>query len=277
MRRSYSATLLVFLGILAGCRTGLNHVDLGGPRYAGIGAGGTWTGNGDTLRVVSFNIKYAREVDSALVVLTAEPALRDADIILLQEMDEAGTDRIAYALGMSYVYYPATFHLRTRRHFGNAVLSRWPIVEDSKLLLPHIARFTRTRRIATAATIRVDGELVRVYSVHLGTIADIGPGAHRDQLSTVRADAARYARVLLGGDLNDQGVGRVAQQSGYVWATEHGPRTAVVGRFDHIFMKGLSSPDSAAAGTVLEVRHASDHRPVWAVGVIPSQPTLQPR
>jgi endonuclease/exonuclease/phosphatase family metal-dependent hydrolase len=109
-----------------------------------------------------------------------------------------------------------------------------------------------------------------VYSVHLGTIADIGPGARRDQLNAVLADAARYPAVIVGGDLNHHGVGRVARDSGYVWATEHGPRTVVVGRFDHIFLKGFASPDTAAAGTILDVRHASDHRPVWAVGIRPA-------
>jgi hypothetical protein len=36
----------------------------------------------------------------------------------------------------------------------------------------------------------------------------------------------------------------------------------------HIFLKGLVSPDSAAAGTVLEVGRTSDHRPVWAVAML---------
>jgi hypothetical protein len=55
---------------------------------------------------------------------------------------------------------------------------------------------------------------------------------------------------------------------GYLWPTEEGPRTIVWGRFDHIFFKGLESPDSLAAGTVLDVRDASDRRPVWAVGIL---------
>jgi endonuclease/exonuclease/phosphatase family metal-dependent hydrolase len=38
---------------------------------------------------------------------------------------------------------------------------------------------------------------------------------------------------------------------------------------DHIFLKGLASPDSAAAGTVLDVRRTSDHLPVWAVALLP--------
>ena len=47
-----------------------------------------------------------------------------------------------------------------------------------------------------------------------------------------------------------------------------GPATTRLGRLDHIFVKGLAAPDSAAAGTVLDVGGASDHLAVWAVGIL---------
>jgi endonuclease/exonuclease/phosphatase family metal-dependent hydrolase len=81
-------------------------------------------------------------------------------------------------------------------------------------------------------------------------------------------DAARYERVVIGGDMNAFTVGSVARERGYTWPTEHGPHTTRLGRWDHIFLKGLVSPDSGGAGTVLDVRHASDHRPVWALAVL---------
>jgi endonuclease/exonuclease/phosphatase family metal-dependent hydrolase len=267
--RSRSAALLAGL-LLAACRTGRNYINAEGPRYAGnpaIASTGECS-NAQTLRLVSFNIEFALRVDSAIAVLQSDPALHGADVILLQEMDEQSTKRIADTLGMWYVYYPAVFHLRTRRNFGNAVLSRWPIAEDQKIVLPHLARFARTQRAATAATIRVCQSRVRVYSVHLGTPAGVSPGARRDQLRTVLADAAHYPRVVIGGDMNDTGVGRTARDAGYAWPTERGPPTTGLGRLDHIFFKGLASPDTSAAGTVLDVRGASDHLPVWAVAVL---------
>jgi endonuclease/exonuclease/phosphatase family metal-dependent hydrolase len=194
--------------------------------------------------------------------------LRGADVLLLQEMHEESTRRIAAALGLGYVYYPAIFHYRTNRHMGNAVLSRWPIVEDRKIVLPHVSRFVRTQRIATAATIRVGDLLVRVYSTHLGTMGDVAPEARRDQLRAILADADRYARVVIGGDMNDVAVGQVAREKGYAWPTERGPPTTSLGRVDHIFLKGLAAPDSSAAGTVLDVGGASDHLAVWAVGIL---------
>jgi endonuclease/exonuclease/phosphatase family metal-dependent hydrolase len=194
--------------------------------------------------------------------------LRDANVILLQEMNEKATRQVAEALGLWYVYYPAIYHFRTKQLFGNAVLSRWPITEDRKIVLPHVSRFVRTQRTATAATIQLGSQQVRVYSTHLGTPSDIGAGGRRDQLGAILGDAAQYRRVIIGGDMNDANVGRVAQKMGYAWPTERGPPTSRLGRLDHIFLRGFVSPDSAGSGAVLDVGHTSDHLPVWAVGVL---------
>jgi len=262
--------LLVTAVGVAGCRTGRNYAAPEGPRYAGA-PGQDSAGHlpaTDTLRVVSFNIEFSQQVDSAIAVLAGDSALRSADVLLLQEMNEEATTRIAGALGLGYVYYPAIFHYRTNRLMGNAVLSRWPIVEDRKIVLPHVSRFVRTQRTATAATIRVGDVLVRVYSTHLGTMGDLAPAARRDQLRAILADAKRYPRVVIGGDMNDAAVGQVARDQGYAWPTQRGPATTWLGRLDHIFLKGIAVPETAAAGTVLNVGRASDHLPVWAVGIL---------
>jgi len=261
---------LVLVAALLGCATGRNYPDPNGPRYAGgpaVPAGPRDT-NAAALRIVTFNVEYGIRVDSAIAVLAGDPALRNADVVLLQEMDDKGIRRVADTLGMWYVYYPSVFRYNTHRDLGNAILSRWPLVEDRKLILPHLARITHGQRAATAATIRVGDMPVRVYSLHLGTMAGLAPAARRDQLQAVLADAERYPRVVIGGDLNDQGIAGIARDQGYAWPTQHGPATTDIGRLDHILLKGLGIPDSAAAGTVLEVHGASDHRPVWAVGLL---------
>jgi endonuclease/exonuclease/phosphatase family metal-dependent hydrolase len=273
--RTHARRLTVALLLLAGtgCATGRNYTALDGPRYAGgapVPLVAPEPDKGRPLRVVSFNIEYALRVETAIAVMTADPETRAADVILLQEMDEASTRRVAEAFGMSYVYYPGTFRLKLRKDFGNAILSRWPIIGDSKILLPHKGLLGGTQRIAVGATIRVGREEVRVYSTHLGTMINAGPGARRAQLSAVLADADRYPHVIIGGDMNSHGVGGVARARGYAWPTRDGPRTTRFGRWDHIFLKGLGLPGDTAAGTVLDVRGASDHRAVWATGVLPS-------
>jgi endonuclease/exonuclease/phosphatase family metal-dependent hydrolase len=278
-KRHPLGVLLAHLGVIlvlvvAGCRTGRNYTSPEGPRYAGAPPGSPAPGSLGTtaIRVVSFNIAFAVEVDSAIALLASEPTLREADIILLQEMDEAATHRVASALGLWYVYYPSVFHFRTQRHFGNAVLSRWPIVEDKKIILPHLSRLARTQRIAAAATILVGQTPVRAYSTHLATPTDISPGARHDQLREIMADAARYQRVVLGGDMNDYAIGLLARNLGYSWPTRRGPPTTRFGRWDHIFFKGLTSPEAGASGTVSDGRGSSDHLPVWAVGELAPEP-----
>lgn len=236
MRRT---ALLLALVAVAGCRTGRNYTTPDGPRYAGA-PGHTSTGERpatDTVRLVSFNIEFALHVDSAMAVLASDPARRGADVLLLQEMNEEATERIATALGLRYVYYPAFFHYRTNRHMGNAVLSRWPIVEDRKIVLPHVSRFVRTQRIATAATIRVGDVLTRLISAPWGIW-------HPGHAVISCAPSSRTPSATPG------------------WSS------AATGRLDHIFLKGLSTPDSAGAGTVLDAGGASDHLAVWAVGIL---------
>jgi endonuclease/exonuclease/phosphatase family metal-dependent hydrolase len=264
-------TSILLLLVVGACRTGRNYTSVEGPRYAGeppLEAASNASRTPAALRIVSFNIEYAIQVDSAIAVLASEQALRGADLVLLQEMDEQATRRIADTLGMWYVYYPAVFRFNTQRDAGNAILSRWPIVQDRKIVLPHLSRVVRSHRVATAATVRVNQSLVRVYSVHLGTMAGLAPEARRDQLRTILADAEHHAHVVIGGDMNDPGIGQIAREAGYAWPTQRGPDTTPVGRLDHIFIKGLGTPDRGAAGTVLNVRRASDHLPVWAVALL---------
>lgn len=246
-----------------------NYQTAEGPRYVGAPPPHiTARAPRDTLRVATFNIAYAIQVDSALAVIQSEPELRDADVLLLQEMDGPATRYIARELGMWFVYYPATLHFRYKRDFGNAVLSRYPIVEDKKIILPHPDWLHGSQRIATAATIRIDTTHVRVYSAHLGTYANNSRRERNDQLAAIITDATSYSRVIIGGDMNDPQIGAVARENGYAWPTEEGPRTAIIGRLDHIFVKGLFIPDTGAAGTVQDNRNSSDHLPVWAVALI---------
>ena len=257
-------------GTLACATSKHNYSSPQGPRYsAGFPAGVVAPARHDTLRVASFNIQFAIHVDSAIALIRNDSTLRDADILLLQEMDEAGTQRIAQALGMSYVYYPSTLHPKTHRDFGNAVLSRYPIIADAKILLPHISRFRHTQRTATAALVQMGDVAVRVYSTHLGTVADVSAASRRDQMRAILQDAAQYQHVIIGGDLNNKSVGDVARAAGYAWPTQNGPHTVHLFRWDHIFLRGLIVPARNASGTIINNHHASDHRPIWVRAILP--------
>ena len=75
-----------------------NFVDPTGPRFAGCCA---TEPERSELRVVTFNIQYSVEIDKAIRLFKSAPELRDADFVLLQEMDEDGVRRIADALSLA--------------------------------------------------------------------------------------------------------------------------------------------------------------------------------
>jgi endonuclease/exonuclease/phosphatase family metal-dependent hydrolase len=251
--------------LLAGCAPTVNLLNPMSPKFEGSYAAPiAATGAANRLRVVSFNIKLADQIDRAIEVLrTGE--LANADVISLQEMDESGTERIARAMGLNYVYYPGSIHPTRHRYFGPAILTRWPIVDSRKILLPYEAPFRHQRRTATAATIDVGGSCVRVYAVHLETQARATQHDRESQVDAVLADAAGTpCPVVVAGDFNSKGIGSYFEQKGFSWPTRNVGRTITWFSWDHIFAKGLALPDSGEAGKVPEVHGASDHRPVWA-------------
>lgn len=263
--------LLIVIAV-ASCRHVLNYPSPVGPRY-GVAPTATATAAlaGNTLRVVTYNVQWGKHVDRAINVLTTRPPLTDADIVVLQEMDADGVRRIAEALGMGSVYYPAAVHPKLGHDFGNAVLSRWPIVADEKLMLPHVGGLRQARRIATAATVMVGTVAVRVYSAHLGTQSDIRASKRRDQAHAILADAAAYPLVIVAGDMNSHGIGNEFVAGGFAWPTEHNGFTTAFFNWDHIFLKGFTapSPHQPFRGIVRDTLGTSDHDPVWAVAQLP--------
>jgi endonuclease/exonuclease/phosphatase family metal-dependent hydrolase len=232
-----------------------NYPDPEGPRYAGLYD--PLSADPPGLHVVTFNVEFAREIDRAIFELTTNEDLRAADIVLLQEMDAEGTDRIAAALGFHYVTYPATLH-REGRDFGNAVLSRWPITDDWKLVLPHASPSDGRIRAAVAAIVAMPGEDLLVYSFH-GETPWLGPRGRLDQVLVVLDDASEHElRCIAGGDFNTldprsgESTAELFEARGFTWPTRS------IAALDHIFVRGF---DASAAGSTPS--EASDHEPVW--------------
>lgn len=263
--------LLLGLGVAlcgAGCANVVNLSDPSGPRFEGAHAPRVIeAGAGDpaTLRVATFNVKLARRVDRAIEVLRATPELRDVDVLAMQELDERASDSIARALGLNYIYFPGAIHPADRRLFGPAILSRWPIDSAWKLVLPHEGDVRQQVRTATAALVRVRGQPVRVYAVHLEIQTRVSRAEREDQVGAVLADAAGAAEpVVIAGDFNSWTIGDYLTERGFTWPTRDLGPTVLLFGWDHIFARGLTAARRDAAGVVRDVRGASDHRPVWA-------------
>ena len=259
-----------------GCAA-VNYLDPTGPVHTLAREGPPPEASPSTaLRVVTFNIAYALEIDRAIEVLRGTEALRDPDVLALQEMDAPGTERIARALGMNSVYFPSGVHPKHDRDFGCAILSPWPLVEPRKLVLPHGARVSGLRRSATSAVVVRGTERVRVYSVHLPSPLAVSGGSRREQLRVLAADAASAeGPVVVAGDFNSHDKVEELAKAGFVWLTRDVGSTArfsLLGvglaglAYDHVLARGLRrAPGADAVGVVADNRGASDHRPVWAV------------
>src|SRR5438105_15169967 len=110
-----AGSLVLLLPLALACAPARNYPDPAGPRFAGQFAGQP---RPRAIRVVSFNVKYGRNVTGAAALLGGDVRLQGADVIALQEMDEAGVSCLARTLGLNYVYYPASVHPATHRNFG---------------------------------------------------------------------------------------------------------------------------------------------------------------
>jgi endonuclease/exonuclease/phosphatase family metal-dependent hydrolase len=124
------------------------------------------------VRIATYNIHRCRGMDRRVVPERIIEVLRDidADVIALQEVIGAGpvgagqAEEIGAALGMGWVMNC----VRTLRHhqFGNVVLSRYPIVHHSQY---DLSWRTCEPRNCQRADLLIEGQILHVYNVHLGT------------------------------------------------------------------------------------------------------------
>lgn len=265
--RRWTAALSLAGGLFAGwsCAPVSNYLDPSGPHYET--SHGAPRNPEPAFRIVTFNVEKGERVKEAGAALARHPELRDADVVVLQEMTAPGVAAVADALRMNSVYYPASRQPHGGADWGNAILSPWPLEDGRKILLPHWSRGTNRGRTATTARVRLPTGPVRVYSVHLGSPLGMGEGKRRDQAAVILADAESSGEpVVVAGDFNSQGIGVLFLERGYCWPTRHiGPTVSRLS-FDHVFGKGVcGAPEVLRAGVARDVKDASDHRPVWAV------------
>jgi endonuclease/exonuclease/phosphatase family metal-dependent hydrolase len=127
----------------------------------------------------------------------------DADIIALQEVVGAGprggshAEEIGAALGMGWVMTSA--RLLRGHHFGNAVLSRFPITQH----LGHdLSWKTCEPRRLQRVDVAVNGSTLHVYNVHLGT-AILERRHQAERLATIVTDRHVAGPKLVIGDFNE--------------------------------------------------------------------------
>jgi len=157
------------------------------------------------LRIATYNIHRSRGLDGRTRPERIAAVLSDidADIIALQEVIGSGprggshAEAIGAALGMGWVMAPA--RLLRGHHFGNAVLSRFPITQH----LGHdLSWKTCEPRRLQRVDVTVNGAALHIYNVHLGT-AILERRHQAQRLASIVADRHVVGPKLVVGDFNE--------------------------------------------------------------------------
>lgn len=215
----------------------------------------------------TWNVQFGTHVRLAAEQIERDDRLGSIDMLLLQEMDDAGTEWLADELGWQSAYHSIGEHRQSGRPFGNAVLSRHPIVALAPTALPRSARFRGHPRHMTVAQVELPDGFVAVGSVHLET-PWMGLAKRTQQLATaLDAFDDTTTPVVVGGDLNSftRRARREMSYPGDDFALHEPPAPTLRWRgfgfpVDHFLTRGLAVSDR----WVGEQTPASDHQPFGA-------------
>jgi endonuclease/exonuclease/phosphatase family metal-dependent hydrolase len=230
---------------------------------------------GDSLNVVTFNIKKAEQIELAKTELQEFEKTKNVDVYLLQEMDEKGVEMIARGLCMNYLYIPIVYNSGDKKNIGNAILTRGTIEQPEKLILPHSKWLSKRPRHVTIGEITIHQKKILVYSVHTETVV-MSRKKRMDQINTIvehaKTQLPHYKYVLIGGDFNTlfSKDSRLAVEkfngNGFNWSTAKAGNTAsaffglLKPTHDYVFSSGLKVINSFK----IETSKSSDHYPVFA-------------
>ncbi len=237
------------------------------------------------IRIATWNVEHGVRPDRLAHALGAHTALRDADLILVQEIEHHRAEAeeraavLARDLGKLFAYAPAR-SIRAGSH-GLAILSAQPLTDVVRIALPAVGVGPFVcDRAAIAATTVLGGHPLRVVNVHLDT--RLNAAERIAQVAPAFADASRASVAVAGGDFNtapfrflrnNLPIGRADQATALddaAAAHELHNATAQLGtttrrrhffpwRLDAIYTRGLTVDD---AGIARDIR-LTDHVPIW--------------
>ncbi len=219
----------------------------------------------DTLTIMTYNLNRANH-DAQTVLQIIRSA--DADIVSLQEINLTIEEAVSTQLAEEYPHQ--AIHA-TEGYHGQAVLSRYPIVDDD---------FWRTILGHQRVELDVDGQVMTLYNVHpihhMVFLGGVDFWTRNHEITDILSRTATETNpTLLVGDFNmtDQSedyanVRRqfsdsfrdVGQGMGFTWP-QHFGRLPLFSRIDYIF---YNDNFEAISAQVWETGGISDHRPYLA-------------
>lgn len=238
------------------------------------------------LRVLSYNIHRAIGVDRRFRLDRVAKILahHDPDIALLQEVDSGAprsreldlAKELAHLLGFPYYAVGHNVDLQKGR-YGNATLSRYPILRERNIDLTIDSRKRRGCQHTTVEVQKVTGHphLLEVFNLHLGLSArerarQVGLLVRSQEFAALPP----HQPCLVGGDFNDWRAllpPIFTEILGFECATNNKERAIATypsfsptGGLDKIFSRGHLRLLAARACRLPVSKIASDHLPVVA-------------
>ena len=228
------------------------------------------------VRIATYNIHRCRGMDRRVVPQRIVDVLReiDADVIALQEVIGAGpvgagqAEEIGAGLGMGWVMNC----VRTlRQHqFGNVVLSHYPIVHHSSY---DLSWRTCEARNCQRADLDINGRVLHVYNVHLGT-AVLERRYQAGRLAAFVHDRRVTGPKIILGDFNEWMKGLATKTLSSLFESvdisQHLKRRRTypglfpVVHLDHIYYDGKVEVMGVEMPRTRQALMASDHLPLVA-------------
>ncbi|MFC0271418.1 endonuclease/exonuclease/phosphatase family protein [Metabacillus herbersteinensis] len=233
------------------------------------------------IKVMTFNIHHGRGVDKQVDLYRIAEVIEKskADIIGLNEVDRYFSKRSMYEdqiswlakqLNLDHAFSPSlsikSKNSTTVRQYGNALLSRYPIVTNKSHLFNYIPGLIEGRSLLDA-TIQINEQLYQIMVTHLS----LNPLLHRKQTDFILNHLHTYPHpIIIMGDWNmkpgSRGWEKLTNELqdawhfagmglGYTYPSLR-PRM----RLDYIFV----SPELRVveAEVILKSTNASDHLPL---------------
>lgn len=237
------------------------------------------------IKVLTFNIHHGKGLDKKLDLKRISQIIKasNADIIGLNEVDRFFSKRsdfmdqakfLANELKMEHVYGPAVTFETTegtpKRQFGNAVLTKWPIIDSRNHPFDFLPKIIEDRSLLEVK-LGVKKHELTVFVTHLS----LAPFQHKKQSSFILNKLLQTTDpALVMGDWNMTPASRtwkiVTQSLSDVWSEVNPqnqggytfPSKRPFRRLDYIFIKSKLSVEHCE---VLNIeREASDHLPFLA-------------
>lgn len=234
----------------------------------------------DTVRLVSYNLHGppTDKIDELVEAVATEDALRGAVVYSFQEVNRnhAGSGNrdmakvLAKALKANYAYAVELEHKSGGGERGLAIVSRYPMSDVERFVLPVEGPGGR-RRISLGATIHLDSTKdLRVYDLHLET--RISVKERGEQIQAIIDHARRYSKLptVILGDFNTFTHGATRRM--FELMEPEGFHCPLAGdektfqqkfflrlKLDWIWTRNLETLGADVEGDIV----ISDHRPLW--------------